>query len=99
MNDRDTKPTGARLGLTVERVWVWRDANGATQCLIGARPNDDAVEYMRVMSREEVEKLAFSEEGIDPQQLINSMTRTIEGQRRDINRLKEKLTALNGVTK
>lgn len=45
----------------------------------------DAVEYMRVLSRQEVDKIAG--EGVDVQQYINSLLRTIEGQRRHINRL------------
>jgi len=41
---------------------------------------------MRVLSRQEVEKLASSE-GVDVMQMVNSQLRTIEGQRRHIARL------------
>ncbi len=41
-------------------------------------------EYMRVLSRQEVEKLANGAEGVDALQWINSLLRTIEGQRQHI---------------
>jgi hypothetical protein len=52
-----------------------------------ARPGIEAVEYMRVLSRAEVEKMGGCDEGVDLQQVLNSLTRTIEGQRREIQRL------------
>lgn len=85
-----------RLGLDIERVWVWRDAGGALRCASGARPAAAAVEYMRVMSRDEVEGLALRE-GCDSQQFLNSVRRTIEGQRREIARLNAKVAALTEV--
>jgi hypothetical protein len=73
-------------GLDIERVWITK-RDEQMHVVTGPRPADDAVEYMRVMSRDEVEKLAFSQDGIDTQQLLNSQRRTIEGQRREIHRL------------
>jgi hypothetical protein len=76
------------------RCWIYRDSYHYAQVSFSkpdAKLYPTAVEYMRVLSREEVEKLAFSEAGVDPMQLINSLHRTIDGQRRDINMLKEKL--------
>jgi hypothetical protein len=77
-----------RRGLAIERVWIEKRPGGELRVTQGPRPSPDAVEYMRVMARDEVEKLAFSEEGIDTQQLLNSYLRTIEGQRREIRRLR-----------
>jgi hypothetical protein len=74
-----------RFGLRVERVWVWLEGE-AIRAHAGVRPHPEAVEYMRVLSRHEVEKLS-GDEGVDTQQLINSLYRTIEGQRKHIARL------------
>jgi hypothetical protein len=88
-----TNPTEGpvRLGLRVERLWVWKEGGRLCVCE-GSRPDvvPAATEYMRVLSREEVEKLA-SDEGVDPMQLINSLYRTIEGQRRHIAQLQCRL--------
>lgn len=68
-----------------ERCWIWRNAFHEP-CISSTRPDPKvhpSVEYMRVLSRQEVEKLA-SGEGIDTQQYINSLLRTIEGQRKQI---------------
>lgn len=98
-----------------QRCWIWRDSHHYAQVSF-SKPDPKlyptAVEYMRVLSREEVEKLAFSEAGAEPMQLINSLHRTIDGQRREINRMRteiekykawaascEPLSALDGVTK
>src|ERR1700753_2464034 len=75
---------GRRFGLRVERVWVWQE--GETICAqTGIRPNSEAIEYMRVLGRSEVEKLAG--DGIDVQQYINSLLRQVEGQRKHIVQL------------
>jgi hypothetical protein len=50
-------------------------------------PHGQAVEFMRVLSRQEVDKLANDAEGVDAMQWINSLLRTIEGQRKHIARL------------
>lgn len=42
---------------------------------------------MRVLNRAEVERLGKSDEGVDVQQQLNSMQRTIDGQRKTINRM------------
>jgi hypothetical protein len=87
-----------------DRCWIWRDHMHYPQVAF-TKPDrvHKAVEYMRVYSREEVERLADTEAGVDTQQLINSLYRTVDGQRREINRLKAKLealhAALDGVTK
>jgi hypothetical protein len=76
-----------------DRCWIWRDSAHYPQVAL-SRPDPrlypTAVEYMRVMSRQEVEKLANSE-GVDVMQMVNSQLRTIEGQRREIRRLNEAL--------
>jgi hypothetical protein len=79
-----------RLGFRVERLWVWKE--GRVLCVReGSRPTviPVATEYMRVLSRQEVDKIAG--EGVDVQQYINSLLRTIEGQRREIRGLNEAL--------
>ena len=73
-------------GLVMDRVWVGRDAIGGLMIYPTRPDHGQAVEYMRVLSRAEVEKLA-NDEGVDSMQLINSLHRTIEGQRKHIARL------------
>ena len=70
----------------VGRVWVWWEGRDPRIGFTKPLPRHQAVEYMRVLSREEVEKLAGGE-GVDTQQYINSLLRTIEGQRRHIETL------------
>lgn len=70
----------------VSRVWVWWEGREPRMSFSKPLPRHQAVEYMRVLSREEVEKLAGGE-GVDTQQYINSLLRTIEGQRRHIETL------------
>jgi hypothetical protein len=74
------------------RVWVWYDEHEFMHASF-TKPIHAAVEYMRVLSRAEVDKLA-SYEGVDTLQLINSLHRTIDGQRKHIARL----TAQHGPT-
>jgi len=70
---------------TDEHVWITYGGE-----VFRERPKTiQAVEYMRVLSRQEVEKIAG--DGIDVQQYLNSLLRQIDGQRREINRLKETL--------
>lgn len=72
--------------LTEGRCWIWWDEEHRAQVsFTKPLPRHEAVEYMRVLSRQEVEKIAG--EGIDVQQYINSLLRQIEGQRRHIDRL------------
>lgn len=81
-----------------ERVWVGQDAIGGLM-IYPRRPHpadNQAVEYMRVLSRQEVEKLA-SDEGVDPMQLINSLHRTIDGQRKHIAQLEARIARLHEV--
>ena len=75
-----------------DRCWIWRDQMHYPRVSF-TKPDKihPSVEYMRVLSRHEVEKLAFGDEGVDAMQLINSLHRTIDGQRRHIARLQEKL--------
>ena len=74
-----------------DRCWIWwrpdHHLEAVTRKPDGVR---DAVEYMRVLSRHEVYKIAG--EGVDVQQYINSLLRTIEGQRRHIDRLENPST-------
>ncbi len=51
-------------------------------------------EYMRVLSRQEVDELAG--EGVDTQQYINSLRRTIEGQRKHIASLERRCREYRG---
>lgn len=70
-----------------DRCWIWRDSFHYPKVSF-AKPDPKvhpSVEYMRVLSRQEVDKIAG--EGVDVQQYINSLLRTIEGQRRHIGRL------------
>lgn len=66
-----------------EECWIWRRPDHHLEVNF-TRPPDvhEAVKYMRVMSRQEVDKIAG--EGVDVQQYINSLLRTIEGQKRHI---------------
>lgn len=78
-----------------ERCWIWRDGYHYPQVSF-TKPNPaihKSVEYMRVLSRQEVEKL-HSNEGVDTMQLINSLNRTIDGQRRHLTRLEAQLATL-----
>ena len=51
-------------------------------------------EYMRILSREEIDELAG--EGVDTQQYINSLMRTIEGQRKHIASLERRCREYRG---
>jgi len=79
-----------------DRCWIYRDGYHYAQVTF-TRPDPrmypTAVEYMRVMSRQEVEKLANSE-GVDVMQMVNTQLRTIEGQRRHIATLQRKIEEL-----
>jgi hypothetical protein len=77
-------PTEERLS---DRAWIWWEGREPRAGFVKPLPRHNAVEYMRVLSREEVEKLLNSKEGCDTQQLLNSLYRQIEGQRRHIARL------------
>lgn len=79
-----------------ERVWVGQDAIGGLMIYPKMPDHRQAVEYMRVLSRQEVEKLA-SDEGVDPMQLINSLHRTIDGQRKHIAQLEARIARLHEV--
>lgn len=81
------EPDRSRL---IDRVWIWPDELGSLYASVTRPPKADAVEYMRVLSRREVDKLAG--DGVDVQQYINSLLRTIEGQRRHIARLNKDVT-------
>ncbi len=75
-----------------ERVWVGQDTIGSLVIYWKMPDHRQAVEFMRVLSRQEVDKLVG--DGVDVQQYINSLLRTIEGQRKHIARL----TAQHGPT-
>jgi hypothetical protein len=68
-----------------DRVWVRLNERDSLVVSI-TKPPEPAIEYMRVLSRAEVEKLA-SYEGVDLRQLLNSLHRTIDGQKKHIARL------------
>lgn len=71
-----------------DRLWLWYDSCHYPQVSF-SKPDQihEAVEYMRVLNRAEVERLGKSDEGVDVQQQLNSMQRTIDGQRKTINRM------------
>lgn len=76
-----------------DRCWIYRDGYHYAQVTFDKpdrRLYPTAVEYMRVLSRQEVDKIAG--EGVDVQQYINSLLRTIEGLRRHIARLENPST-------
>jgi hypothetical protein len=80
-----------------DRCWIWRDGHHYAQVSF-TRPDPKlhaSVEYMRVLSRPEVERAASGEDGVDSMQLINSLHRRVENQLREINRLKAQLAALD----
>lgn len=73
------------------RCWIWWDEHHRAQVsFVKPLPRHEAVEYMRVLSRKEVEKLA-SDEGVDVMQMVNSLHRTVEGQRKHIADLQRKI--------
>ena len=74
----------------VDRVWIWWEGREPRIGFTKPLPRHNAVEYMRVLSRHEVEQLASSE-GVDVMQMVNSQLRTIEGQRRHISTLQRRL--------
>jgi hypothetical protein len=80
-----------RFGLSVDRIWVWNQG-GETRAQAGPRPCNEACEYMRVLSRREIEKLAG--DGVDVQQFINSLLRTTDGQRQQISALRKNIEQL-----
>jgi len=77
-----------------DRCWIWRDSQHYPHVAF-TKPEKihPSVEYMRVLTRGEVERLANDTEGVDAMQMINSLHRTIEGQRKHIKRLQEQLQA------
>lgn len=77
-----------------ERVWVARNTHGDLLIYPRMPEHRQAVEFMRVLSRQEIEKLASDVEGVDTQQLLNSQQRTIEGQRKHIGILQERIARL-----
>ena len=70
-----------------DRIWVGKADQNSLWALAEKPFALVGVEYMRVLSRQEVERLLNSEEGCDTQQLLNSLYRQIEGQRLHIARL------------
>lgn len=83
---------------TDDRLWIWLEQSGLPRVsFVKPQAPIKADEYMRVLPRQEVEKLA-SGEGVDVQQLLNSYRRTIEGQRRHIASLQEDNARLRNAT-
>jgi len=95
-NDHRTeeKRSGRDERSGADRCWIYRDGYHYAQVSF-TKPDTNlyptAVEYMRVLSRQEVEKLANDFEGVNVQQYINSLRRTIEGQRRHIRELQSRI--------
>ncbi len=83
-----------------DRVWIGKDDIGLLFYGVKRPEIGEPIEYMRVLSRKEVEKLASDwQEGADVQQYINSLVRTIEGQKRHIATLESQLNnAINELT-
>lgn len=75
-----------------DSVWIWRDNFGLLFYGDKRPERIECIEYMRVLSRQEVEKI--SGEGIDVQQYLNSLLRQIEGQKRHIATLTRKVEEL-----
>jgi len=74
-----------------DQCWIWRRPDHHLEVNFTKPPDvHHAVKYMRVLSRDEVERQA-ADDGVDVQQMINSLRRTIEGQRREIRGLNEAL--------
>lgn len=77
-----------------ERCWIWRDSYHYPKVSF-SKPDRQlypgAVEYMRVLSRAEVERLAEGDDGCDTQQYMNSLHRRIENQLREINRMRTEI--------
>jgi hypothetical protein len=73
-----------------ERCWIYRDGYHYAQVTFD-RPDrrlyPNAVEYMRVLSRQEIEKIAG--DGVDVMQMVNSLHRTVEGQWKHIAKLQK----------
>lgn len=76
--------------------WIWWEGREPRVGFTKPLPRHNAVKYMRVLTREEVEKLANDREGVDTQQYLNSLLRTIEGQRTHIAKLESDLRAQTG---
>lgn len=90
------RQTGRDERSGADRCWIWRNVFHET-CVSFSRPDPKAhpsVEYMRVLSRQEVDRLYNGAEGVDVMQLVNSLHRQIEGQRRHIANLTRKLEEL-----
>jgi hypothetical protein len=85
------EPDRSRL---TDRVWVWRTERDSLQVSVTRPPVGPADEYMRVLSRHEVDKLAG--DGVDVQQYINSLLRTIEGQRKQIASMSRRVEECRG---
>ena len=98
MNDHRTEEQRAKRDERsgADRCWIYRDGYHYAQVTFtkpDKRLYPTAVEYMRVLSRQEVEQLANSE-GVDVMQMVNSQLRTIEGQRKHIATLQRKIEEL-----
>lgn len=78
--------------LVPDRVWVGMDAIGGLVLYRDQPAHRAAIEYMRVLSRQEVDRLY--NEGVDVMQLVNSLHRQIEGQRKHINLLEQRIAGL-----
>lgn len=78
-----------------QRVWVWWEGREPKLGLTKPLSRHNALEYMRVLSQQEVEKLA-SDEGVDVMQMVNSLHRTIDRQRKHIAKLQ---TIIEGLVK
>lgn len=81
-----------------DRCWIYRDGFHHPHVTF-TKPDRHlypaAVEYMRVLSRQEVDELWNGEEGVDAMQLVNSLMRTVEGQRKHIASLEAKLDRID----
>jgi len=96
VNGEHTKPVEVRSeDQRVDRVWVWWEGREPRIGFTKPLPRHNAVEYMRVLSREEVERQA-ADDGVDVQQLINSLRRTIEGQRHQIASMQRRIQETRG---
>jgi glycyl-tRNA synthetase alpha subunit len=83
---------------TDERVWIWADLQNVRHVeTLRPRDHENAVEYVRVLSPKEWDKRAHSMEGVDTTQYLTRLHDKVEAQKREINRLQAKLSALENV--
>ncbi len=95
-----THQTNEQKVCDADSVWLWRDQFHYLQVSTKKPERHIAsVEYVRPLTRAELDKMAESQDGVDVMRYVRNLRRIIENQRREISRLREKqpatLTALD----